>query len=156
MVEIEAQDPRQPAYRTYAISDLRHLTYEDVGTKSNVGALALLGVLGLGARKSWTLITLGLDSGDAQFLCRAPLHEIRRQMQSVLRTCPSLPSKLHEGPRVVSPEISSGHEQDGRDSPTNELERLASLYERGLVSEDEFQSLKQAIVERAVNPHRFD
>lgn len=135
---------RGPKRHIYSLADIRFLAYESAGTKSNVGALVAFGVLGLGSRKSWTLLTIGFMSTEGQFLIRAPLHEIRSLLQRASASSPTLESLVNEGPPPTTmqkdpPEILP--------SKLDELERLASLYQQGFLSEDEFARMKTDVLD---------
>ena len=124
----------------YDLSDLRYISYEDAGTKSNIAALAVFGVLGLGAKRSWTLITVGFPDRDAQFLVRMVAFTVRSRFQEAVESSPELARLVREG---VPPTASTATVDK---SNLDELERLVDLYERDLLTDDEFTAMKAKLI----------
>ena len=127
----------------YDLSDLRYISYEDAGSKTNVAALTVFGVLGLGAKRSWTLITIGFPSRDAQVLVRIPIYEVSSLLQLGAESRPELTRLVREGVPPTAPT----DPVIGVDKPTlDELERLAQLYQDDLLTDDEYTALKAKLI----------
>jgi hypothetical protein len=150
-VDLEAAGWRLDGYHKPA-SDIQFVSVEDGGTKANVGALVMFGVLGLGARRSWTMVTVGFPDGDVVIAIREPVQAIRADMNSATRECPSLIGKILDGPpaphvRISPPPNNTPDATQAANSSVDALDKLAGLYERGLIDADEFTALKAPLVD---------
>lgn len=121
----------------YPLAEVRYISYESAGTKMDVGAVALFGVQ-LGARKSWSVISVGLEGTDAQFLIKEPIYEIRRRFQVAAQGSPSLLPLLSEGTPAESGPT--------KGTTLDELERLAKLYQDDLLTDDEYTAMKAKLI----------
>lgn len=149
-VDLEADRWRLDDYHKPA-SEIEFIAVEDGGTKANVGALVAFGVLGLGARRSWTMVTVGFPAGEVVIAIREPVQAIRTAMSTATRKCPGLKGKILDRPpppdASTAPPSSRAHNTNPAvDSPIDALDRLASLYESGMIDQDEFAALKAPLV----------
>ena len=122
----------------YPLAEVRYISYESAGTKVDVSAVVSFGVLGLGAQKSWSVISVGLEGTDAQFLIKEPIYEIRRRFQIAAQGSPSLLPLLSEGTPAESGPT--------KDTTLDELERLAKLFQDDLLTDDEYTAMKAKLI----------
>lgn len=130
----------------HPLSDIRFIAYESIGTRASVGAIAAFGVLGLVAREHWSLISIGLPKGTAQLVAKAPVHEVRQRFEVLSEESPTLTGITQEGP---PPGLGSGaaEGEPGKRADVDELERLAGLYEKGMLTDAEFTAMKKKLIE---------
>lgn len=131
---------------TEDLADLKYIAYEDAGTKTNVGAVAFLGVLGLGARKNWTLLSLGFPENDLQLLIRQPVYEVRSALLAGNNRNPELVRLAREGLPPSAPTEPTPREIDAKTALLDDLERLATLYKDGLLTDEEFTTTKAKLI----------
>jgi hypothetical protein len=148
-VTVRAPTLRKPIQVRAA--DISFVAFEDGGSMSNVAAIALLGLFAFGARRHGTMVTVALPKGDAVIAVRDPIGRIRTQLQAAVAACPSLEGRIIDGsPSTHTLEgAADGRAQASATSdPTllGELERLADLRDRGVIDDDEFATLKEAII----------
>jgi hypothetical protein len=153
-----ASDSRTVAAYDVAPTDVRYIAVEDGGTKTNVAAVAFLGVLGLGARRQWTIVTGGFPAGDVVLAIREPVQVIRRKLVQVVAIAPELEGRLHNGPPPPTTDLKEGADKTDRaadsrsaaepDDTIAKLERLVTLRDQGAIDNDEFARLKSALIAR--------
>jgi len=124
--------------------ELKFVAFEDAGTRPDVVALALFGMLGLGSRKAATLITIGYPDGEAMFLSQAPLFYFRQFARATTQSHPEIGKKVHIG-AIPGDEASAGAQDDG--GVVDQLERAAGLLERGLITEDDYDRIKADLID---------
>jgi putative oligomerization/nucleic acid binding protein len=103
--------------------------------------LALLGPLGLAFKKDVkaTYLTFVTNSGDVIFKVDfKTTHEVRGELSAIIAAnCQRYRTPVETPAAPVETEVAD---------PITQLERLAALRDRGVLSEDEFQSQKQGII----------
>jgi hypothetical protein len=136
--------------RSRRAKDVKYLAIEDGGTKTNVGAVVAFGVLGLGAKRQWTTVTIGFPDGDVVMAFRQPLQFVRTELKNGLIECPELEGRIVNGPPPITPlrseESISTAVGDGGDA-LERLERLADLLDRGAIDDAEFARLKASLID---------
>ena len=125
--------------RSESWTKLKFVSFEDAGTKPNVAAIALVGVLGLSSTKASSLITIGYPDGEAMFLAWTPVYEFRQVIRVLTRKNPGAGEKLRLGP--VEDDSAQPRTQSER-NVVEELERAADLLERGHITEDDYAKIK--------------
>lgn len=134
-------------YLVTEASDVGYICIESAGTKSNVAALAFFGILALGARRDWLALSIDLAGSPVVVLVREPVYTMRETMRLAVERCPSLEGKITEGPPPPSHANSPRPEPaDSRTDLVAEMERLAAMYEKGLITDEEFSALKAALI----------
>ena len=127
-------------------SALEYLAFVDAGNTANVAALATFGVLGLGARKNRTAVSLAVAELQLHMVAKAPIHRIRGLLALAASDRPDLDGKLIDGPPPIGaskpPSTAPGTERTG----VSELERLSKLYREGLLTADEFAAMKRKLI----------
>jgi hypothetical protein len=137
-------------YRSASADTVTYVAVEDGGTKTNVAAVVSFGMAGLGARRKWTVVTVGFPDGDAVMEFRTEVQTMRARMKKAVDACPELEGRIEYGPppteTLVTTSASSPSEAEV-DNALDRLERLTDLLDKGTIDADEFARLKAAIVD---------
>jgi hypothetical protein len=143
--------PLRVRHQVLEAVDVGYIRIESAGTKSNIGALALFGVLALGAKRDWSALSMGLTDSELVLLVREPLYALRNTLSRAIEVCPSLRDKIAEGP--PPPQLNAPAVPAAPTAPQpgviDELERLTNLYEKGLIDDQEFRAMKATLIQSA-------
>lgn len=138
---------------------LRGIFFEPSHSTVNPLAIAGFGVLGLGARTNLMVMDIRFtpeakfaipqESPDPHtaFLINTHPYEIKLAAEAIERAIPSARGKFGMV-QDIDPVASSGSGA-GQSQPSlaDELDRVAGLHERGLLSDEEFANVKRQILE---------
>jgi hypothetical protein len=135
---------------SYAWDQVRRISFDDPGrTRASVGAIAVFGVLGLAARKSFSLITISVTDQDIYFTSPYAIGQWRASALRIAEDVPAGASKIYVDGRPVQPISQTGG--SSTDPPVDVLEqlrRLGELRDSGVLTAGEFESKKAALLER--------
>lgn len=126
--------------RSQSWDQVHSVMFEEGGTSASVAALATFGLLGLGARKNWSVITVAFSDETAVFVIYKLLHHMRPLHDALIREGVP-PDKMVFGGGV------STERTQGEEPLPQGLERLAAMYKQGLLTDEEYASAKRRLIE---------
>ena len=130
-------------------ADLKYVSFEGTASRPDVAAIAAVGVLGLGARRESTLISVGYKDGTVHFLEMSALFAFRGIVSDLSERSPEAREKLILGPppdSVIIDSKSLGELSHEEEDIISKLERAAELLDRGLLDRAEFDDLKRSLL----------
>ena len=132
---------------SYAPEQVRRISFDDPGrTKANGAALVMFGVLGLVARRAFTIVTVSVVEQDMYFESDFPVGTWRASAPRMLEDVPWLVGKLIIDGAVVGGPIQTP--EQSQTSPIDRLRQLAELRDAGIVSPAEFEAKKAELLGR--------
>ena len=127
----------------YSWSEIQRISFDDPGrTKASVGAVVAFGVLGLAARKAFTLMTLSVTDQDVFFETEGPVATWRAAATRIQHEVPGSVGKLY-----VDGEACAGAAPADGDI-IDQIRRLGELRDSGLVMPEEFEIKKAELLGR--------
>ena len=105
----------------------------------NKAALAGFGLLGVGAKVKQTGVVIRTGERELVFQMDGSEFDWKNGLKPLMQNHTEAASKIHLG---VAPAESS----PARENPIDQLERLGGLLERGLIKQDEYESMKREII----------
>jgi len=73
-------------------------TADYAASMARVGFHGSFGMAGLGARRKWTVVTVGFPDGDAVMEFRTEVQTMRARMKKAVDACPELEGRIEYGP----------------------------------------------------------
>jgi hypothetical protein len=92
-------------------------------------------------------MSIDFAGSEAVVLVREPVYMLRETMRLATKQCPSLEGRVVEGPPPIVKSSNAASESTvAENHALTGIERLAALYEKGLIDDEEFAALKASII----------
>lgn len=131
---------------SYSWDEVRRISFDDPGrTKASVGAIAVFGVLGLAARKSYSLITVSVPDQDLYFTSPFAIGQWRASALRIVEDIPQAASKVYVDGQPVGSRPEAG---SANDDIIDQVKRLGELHDAGVLTDKEFAAKKAELLAR--------
>jgi hypothetical protein len=135
---------------SYTWDQVRRISFDDPGrTRASVGAIAVFGVLGLAARKAFSLITISVTDQDIYFTSPYAIGQWRASGLRIAEDVPAAASKIYvDGQPVQAVGQADNASTEPHVDVLEQLRRLGELRDSGVLTAEEFETKKAALLER--------
>ena len=132
----------------FSWSQLTRISFDDPGrTKASLGMIAVFGVLGLAARKTFTLMTLSTGDQDMYFELDQVVGAWRGAAERIIRDIASAEGKVFVDGALVGEAPALPATAETADV-FDQIRKLGELRDGGLITAEEFETKKTELLSR--------